>query len=164
MTWNLTRSLNLRRGFVAAFVGGFGGAFIGWSLELLYKIREWQVGELQHNHEIEVYLLDKDLLWTSVGCSIICACAGWATFAPAGKWSFLRSLAFVVLAYVVGVCVAGRLELLTRRDKSMPHPAMYLSEAAACIGTPVLAAVLLTLLRAISLREGDVVNEKNGNN
>lgn len=92
----------------------------------------------------------EELIVPFVGCAIFCACAGWATFAPAGRHSFAFSLV-VVFAVSVVLLWVSTLVLPTPppRYKSDPHPLPMFTPPIAVflfIG-PVIAAAGLTVFR-----------------
>jgi len=83
-----------------------------------------------------------------VGCTVVFACAGWATFAPVGAFRFAKSLAIVFVMSLPLWFFLASMQFTPRRIKSVEHPAMYPSEFMVIAGPPVLAAAMLTAVRA----------------
>ncbi len=92
-----------------------------------------------------------------VDCGVVCACAGWATFAPAGKYSFAWSLAIIFVGSLVAWMVLGWMELTPRRYKGVDHPAFYPSELLVLIVPPSLAAAFLTMIRVRRAPKSDTL-------
>jgi hypothetical protein len=96
----------------------------------------------------DLRLLQLSLMASVPGAAVVCACAGWATFAPAGDHRFAPSLLFVFLASLGLWLLLSQSELTPRRLKNAHQPAIYPSELAILIGPPIAAAVVLGTFRA----------------
>lgn len=116
-------------------------------LALAIAFCRWIAGPSEFASEWFRSDLEEHLVYPVVGCAVVCACAGWATFAPAGKHSFAWSLAFIFFISLVFWAVVSGMELTPRRLKGIEHPVFYVSELIAMIGPPIVAATLLTLFR-----------------
>jgi hypothetical protein len=107
----------------------------------------WLVGPTEVASEWFRSDLEEGIIYPVVGCAVVCACAGWATFAPAGKHSFALSLALISLVTLVLLFAIPWMGLTPRRFKGMDLPVFYPSELMAMIVPPGLAAAVLTLIR-----------------
>jgi hypothetical protein len=145
---SLRSSLHLRRGLVATILCGLGGAGASVAVALEFTFCRWLVlgtREVDHYHDLRY--LEQYMVYPMVGCAVVCACAGWATFTPAGTWRLARSLAFIFLVSLPLWFVICLMELTPPRYKATEHPVFYCSELMVLMGPPLMAAALLTALR-----------------
>jgi hypothetical protein len=140
--------LNLVRGFFATIVCTLVGAIapicIMVSLSLL---RWWISGASEWDRKYDIHCLKTSLFDPVIGCATVCACAGWVTFAPPGRFRFSLSLATIFAITMPIWFIAFSLEITPRRYKGIQHPAIYLSELMVLIVPPILAAAIVTALR-----------------
>lgn len=139
--WNFPRALWATS--LCAVLGGITPVV----LALVIACCRWIAGPSETASEWFRSDLEENLVYPVVGCAVVCSCAGWATFAPAGKHSFTWSLAFMFFVSLVLWAVGGWMELTPRRYKGIEHPVFYVSELIAMIGPPIAAATFLTLFR-----------------
>src|SRR5262245_34939147 len=102
-------------------------------------------GATEMERQYDLQSLKNELNFPVVGCTVVCACAAWATFAPAATSRFARSLVVVFLFSVPLWYILMSMELTPRRLKGMDQPEFYLSELIVLVAPPLAAAVLLTL-------------------
>jgi hypothetical protein len=115
---------------------------LGWT------VLEWAVrGSPDFDRRYDLHWLRDRMPMPVVGCATLCACAGWATSAPVGKYRFSSSLAILFSTSVLLWFVLGSMELTPRHYKGEEHPPLYPSEVLVFFGPPVLATVLLTTIR-----------------
>jgi predicted permease len=140
--------LNLCRGLLATLLGALGGALVSVALALGFTVCGWLVAgtkEVDRQHDVDY--LKQYTVYPIVGCAVVCACAAWATFAPARTRPFARSLGLIFLVSVPLWYVIGWMELTPRRNRGTEHPVFYPSELIVLIGPPLVAAAFLTVLR-----------------
>jgi hypothetical protein len=142
-------SLAFSRGLLAAILCGLGGAVASVAVALGFTVCRWLVsGTTEYDRlRIDLRSLESDMVIPIIGCAIVFACAGWATFAPAGTYRFARSLVVVFLVSVALWYVIGSMELTPRRYRGIEHPLLYASELIVLMASPMLAAALLTVIR-----------------
>ena len=139
-------SLNLSRGLWATLLGALVGAFAPKGLALLIALYRWHVSgspDIASNWAID---LDELMEYPAVGCAAVCACAGWATYAPSGTHRFVVSLGFIFLVSLMSWYVLSWTALMPFY-KGMEHSVFYPNELIAMIGPPIVAAALLTAFR-----------------
>lgn len=152
------RRWHLPRALWGTLVSFLGGALAPLALAWMLGIHQWLWGQGQLASDSFRQDLVDGMAYPAVGCAVICACAGWATFAPAGKHSFAWSLAIIFLISVPLWAAIGWMELTPRRYKGLVHPMYYPSELLALFGPPTVVAMALTLIRIRRLpRPGQLV-------
>ena len=87
------------------------------------------------------------IIWPSLGSAAVCGAAGWATYAPAGKYRFVTSLALVSLFSASLWILIFWMDVTPMRIKFMEHPVPFPSEVLLIVGPAVFAAALVTVLR-----------------
>jgi hypothetical protein len=138
------RRLNVRRGLGAAALAALGAAVLVVALPLGFWFIGW-----------DVYDLGDDLgrlLLPVVGFAVLCACAGWATAAPAGQHSFARSLVTVVLLTAFVWRLADVFGVAPVRYKSLTDSEWYQQSVPFIVVPPVVVAAGLTVLRVRRVR------------
>src|SRR5262245_23863485 len=99
-------SLRVWRGLCGLVLGALGGPVAAVAVALGYTLCCWILSgtnEIDREHDLQE--LQENMVWPVMGCAVVCACAGWATLAPPGKWSFARSLAFIFFVSVALWCM-----------------------------------------------------------
>lgn len=141
-------SLNLWRGLWAAGLGALGGALAPKALALVLALYErvcWGSEETRltwFRNDLE-----KLVAYPVIGCAMVCACAGWATFAPGGKHSFVRSLSVIFLSSTVLWTVVAWMRLTPGCYRAIEPSAFQPAELLARLGPPNMAALLITAIR-----------------
>jgi len=123
----------------------------------LYTVGEWVIaGASEFDRNSDLQTLQNKIELPVIGCSLVCACAAWATFAPAGTFRFARSLAIIfavcvpvwfILGHVVNTMGAVPLRL-----KGTHHPTLYPIEWILLMAPPILVTAILTATRISNAR------------
>lgn len=146
--------LNLFGGVCGAVLCGLGGAVGSISLALGLTIGRWLVeGTTPYMRELDLQSIEREMLNPVIGCTLVCAGAGFSIFAPHGTHRFTRSLVEVCLGSVMLWLVLWSLELTPRRYKEIQHPPLYPSELLILIGPPIAVASILTAIRSYSANQ-----------
>ena len=147
------RTLEPLRGMRAAAAAAAIGAVAPAALMLAFTVCRWAVqGSSAFDRQFDLLRLKRDLLGPIIGCSCVFACAGWATFAPAGVFRFARSLAIVFTSSLPVWFVLSSMQLTPRRIGYVRDPAIYPSEFLVIVAPPILAAGIVTLVRMKTAR------------
>lgn len=150
--WNLSRAL-----WATSLCAVFG-ATVPVALAVIIALCRWAVGPSELASEWFRRDLEENIINPVVGCGVVCACAGFATFAPSGKHSFAWSLAIIFLISLVIWTVIAGMELTPRRLKGVEHPVFYLSGLIAMIAPPSVVSAFLTMIRTRRLPKSVAAN------
>ena len=146
-------TIAILRGLRAAVVGGLGGAIVPVALLCLFTVCRWFIeGASDFDRQLDLNNLPKKLHFPIIGCSLMCACAAWTTFAPCGNFRFAKSLAIIFAICMPLWYILSTMHLTPQRLKGVHHPAIYPSELIVVIGPPIVAAVFLTAIRIFGSR------------
>ena len=138
--------VNLLRGTAAALLCGLLGLLApALALGLLTAGRWIVEGQMELGDLTQLRLVVRGPM---VGVGLVLACTGWATYTPSGNFRFASTLAIIFVISVVGWMVLGSMNLTPPRYKNTEHPFMYPSEAFVFFTPPILAALVLTLIRS----------------
>jgi hypothetical protein len=153
-----TSCLNPVRGLFAAVVGASVGAVAPIVVLFgLAALRWWVRGAPEFDRRYDFAWIRDALPGPVVGCATVFACAGWATYAPRGGFRLVRTLAIVTAISLAIWCLPGWVslwaEITPRRLKGIEHPVFYASEWIVLVGPPIVAAALVTAVRARGARE-----------
>ena len=147
---------NLSRGVRGTVLWAGIGAVAPVVMMVVFTLCRWCVWEASaSDRQYDIAHLPDSLLWPVIGCAAVCACTGWATYAPIGSFRFAKSLAIVFAASVPLWLVVGSMGLTPRRTKGIENPAIYPSELILVIGPPIVAAILLAAIRVKRERTGN---------
>jgi hypothetical protein len=147
--------LNVVRGLIGAMIGTAIGAALTAAIPTGFLICRWYVvGASDSDRAYDLRDARELLVFPIIGCTAVCACAGWATFAPFGRYHFARSLLVIFLVSVPFWYLIKWMELTPLRQKGVNHPVLYPTEALALIGPPIAVAALLTFMRVRSTLSG----------
>lgn len=83
----------------------------------------------------------------TIVCSLICACAGWATFAPRGKHSFAWSLVIVMVISYPVIATAWAIAPPPQALKGRESPPLEVWRLILLISTPIIIASSLSHVR-----------------
>ncbi len=143
-----SQSLNVRRGLIAAALSACGGAAacfaLTWSI-LLVKWWVMQTPALDRRYDADD--LSSFIVYPAVGCAFAFACAGWATFAPRGRWRFARTLALVVLVPVAIWVIVSCTGLFPHRLRKHAYFPDTSTEVVVFIALPIIATAVVTIRR-----------------
>ena len=143
--------LNIRRGLIGALVCAAIGAIVSAGplllLDLDFLARRWRDPVKLSTTEDYLFWAQNTLTWPVVGCAFVLGAAGWATYAPRGKYRFVTSLAIVFAASLCTWWTIKATGWLPLRLKAYIHPTMYTSEAIALASPPLFVAIILTCVR-----------------
>jgi hypothetical protein len=156
------RLLSIRRGLCGAIIAAVAAA----ALVMVLSLGFWAAGQNHPMSEMGSILREEaeQMIGPIIGCAAVCACAGWATYAPVGQYRFAWSLATVFVASVCLWLVAGALDFAPRHYKGMTAREWYPRLAAFVTIPPVVVAACLTVVRvrAARQRQAEPVAEPNG--
>ena len=150
--WNLYRAL------WATSLCAVLGATVPVGLAVVIALCRWAVGPSEFASEWFRRDLEENIIHPVVGCGVVCACAGFATFAPRGKHSFAWSLAIIFVFSLVIWAVIASMELTPRRFKGVEHPVCYPSDLIALIAPPSVVSAFLTMIRTRRLPKSVAAN------
>lgn len=141
--------LHLRRGLYAALGLGLLGAVIPVAALAVGFLLRWATAKTgaQFSWDYDFADLKDSLPGPALGCALLCACAGWATYAPHGSFRFATSLGIIFGISAVCWLILTSIVITPPRLKGIHHPAVHPSELISLVIPPVLAAGLLTWAR-----------------
>jgi hypothetical protein len=137
------------RGLGGTILGGVGGIVACVGVALVFTLLHWIVqGTIAIDRQDDLRDLQNKLIGPMCGCGLIGACAGFATWFPAGKHRFVRS---VIMVFLVSVPFWQIGYLLTHDPtphyKGTDRPDVSSSELAAAIASPMVAALIVAWMR-----------------
>jgi hypothetical protein len=136
------------RGLCGGIVGGAGAVAIVAVLWLSFLSVRWLVEDAtQWQREHDLRATREELVFSVLGCATVAACAGWATYAPAGRYRFARSLVIVFLASVLLWVLIAVLNPAPRRYKGEHQPDIGPTQVTNLIGSPIIVSAILTFVR-----------------
>jgi hypothetical protein len=141
--------VRLGRGFVGTILGGGGGVLGCLVFALGFTVVRWVLqGTNAIDREDDLQELQSQLIGPMWGCALLGACSGFATWFPAGKHRFMRSLIMVFLVSVpfwqIGFILTHD---PTPHYKGTDRRGISSSELAALWIPPVLAGVIVSWMR-----------------
>jgi hypothetical protein len=140
--------LNIKRGLIATCLSALAGAAGCVVVAAGIYVYRWVTsGPTGTDVQGDFQYLKTYLHYPVVGCAVVFAFAGWATFAPIRPHRFARTLLLVFLISVPCWIVLSALQITPPRLKSIQHPLYYPSEILVLIGPPLMAAAVLTVRR-----------------
>lgn len=157
-------ALSPLRGLMAAVLCALGGVAIALAFLGVFSWLRSDTPGFDLNYNIRHLAHDATGFFghfahATVGIAVVCGSAGWATFAPQGRFRLAKSLAIVFALCLPGWTLLYNVVPMPRRLMSN-ETILYPAELLALIAPPVGAAGLLTWYRAWCLRnpprsEGD---------
>lgn len=149
MTEPNTTSIRPVRGIVAAILAGSAGALLCAGLLIGFVLCRWQIeGTVEVDRRYDVARLRMQLPGPVLGCLLVSGCAGFATWFPAGKFRFVRSLTIVFLVSIPSWWIGSLLiDFLGLNYKQTTRPMFTLSELFVVGLPPVITAALLSWVR-----------------
>lgn len=148
------RLLNVRRGLCASVIGAIAGACVVVALPVVLRVTGLKIpGATREELGYDLREEPNHLIGPIIGCSTFCACAAWATFAPAGNYRFAWSLAIVFLGSVCLWLVLWLLNLGPQYHRGITDREWYPRLAVFVVIPSLVVTVCLTLIRLRVLRQ-----------
>jgi hypothetical protein len=149
---SIQSKLNPVRGARAAVGFALFGAIAPIVFMVVFTLVHWGIGNASRiDWRGDIRQLEGGLLGPVIGCALVFACAGWATFAPRGSYRFARSLVLILVISLPLGWFLGSLEITPRRFKGIRHPLLYFSELLVLVVPPIVAATFVTAFRVSEL-------------
>jgi len=147
--------LNVRRGLCGAGIAAVVAAVLVVALPIGFMACGLDFpGATTANLGYDLREKPEQLIVPAIGSAAIFACAGWATFAPAGQYRFDRTLVIVFLAGLYVWVIGAVSDLAPRHYKGMSNREAYPLLTLYVLGPPLLTAALLTVARVYRLSKG----------
>jgi hypothetical protein len=146
-----SESFSVLRGLRSAGIAAACGAVIPLAL----PVGLWAIGYDTHRHlGYDLRETPEQIVVSSIGCAVLLALASWASFAPAGRHSFTRSLTLIFLSTLCVWLAAASSGLAPTCPKGTPASERYLRKDPFLLLPPLIATGLLTWFRARRTSDG----------
>jgi hypothetical protein len=139
---------NFRRGIAGAAIASAGAVALAAVMVLVFVACRWVITSATRIERSDDLAYAKEVLPDQfLMLAVIAACSGWATTAPPGRHRFAPTIVIVFFATIglwMGITMAG---LKPQRYKGMEDDPVRVAEVVYVCFPPILAAVVLTLIR-----------------
>ena len=143
------RRLDVVRGTRAALILGGVGALAPVALMVGVTVIQWWINHTSEwDRRYDLLWLRNRMVGPTLGCAVIFAAAGWATYAPVGRHRFTPALVLIVAGSLVLWPMLMSLSLTPQRLKGVDHPEFYPLELTIWLTPPILIALGLAQGRA----------------
>lgn len=136
--------LKLGRAMCWGILCGALGAVGTFGALLAYALIRWVAQVDRHVH---VGVIDSDWLVPVITCTTLCACAGWAAFVPLIPRRFTPTFLIICLLSLSIWLLGTQMVPPAPRRKVMEHPRLDCWRLIGITGPPVIAALVLTVIR-----------------